>query len=205
MNENKDSFYKINIFILGNAGVGKTCFILKYINNFFQTNYLNTIGIDLMAKTITLPSGEQVKIGFYDTAGEERFRAISFNLIKIADGIILMYDISDKSSFEAIPGWLDSIREAKGNNFPIILIGNKCDLIDARIIKKEKGEEETEKYEISFYESSNKEGINIDKPVMDLISVIMKDMNKNKNINENNDNKSYILNKKESKKKNGCC
>ena len=176
----KNSNFKVNIFVLGNAGVGKTCFILKYINDFFQTNYMNTIGIDLMAKTITLPSGEEVKIGFYDTAGEERFRAISFNLIKIADGILLMYDISDRSSFEALPGWLDSIRENKGNDFPIVLIGNKCDLEDKRKVKKEEGEKEAEKYELKFYESSNKEGININEPVMDLVSVIMKDIKKKK-------------------------
>ena len=91
MTEQNDSLFKMNIFVLGNAGVGKTCFILKYINSFYQSDYLNTIGIDVMAKTITLSSGEQVKISFYDTAGEERFRAISVNLIKTADGILLIF------------------------------------------------------------------------------------------------------------------
>ena len=206
MSEKKNSNFKVNIFVLGNAGVGKTCFILKYINDFFQTNHMTTIGIDLMAKTITLPSGEEVKIAFYDTAGEEKYRAISFNLIKIADGILLMYDISDRSSFEALPGWLDSIRENKGNDFPIVLIGNKCDLEDDRKVKKEEGEKEAEKYELKFYESSNKEGININEPVMDLVSVIMKDIKKN--IIENKDKKSYKLRRKKSqkiKKEKECC
>ena len=207
MNEINDSFFKINIFVLGNAGVGKTCFILKYINNDFQSNYLNTIGVDLMAKTITLPNDEKVKISFYDTAGEERYRSISFNLIKLADGILLMYDICDQQSFKAIPGWLESIRDAKGSNYPIILIGNKCDLMDKRIVQREEGENVAAKNELSFYESSNKEGINIDEPVMDLVSIIMKDLKKDKKINGNNDNKSIKINNKESKKhgKKKCC
>ena len=207
MTEKNDSLFKINIFVLGNAGVGKTCFILKYINNFYQSDYLNTIGIDVMAKTITLSNGEQVKISFYDTAGEERFRAISLNLIKTADGILLMYDITDENSFKAIPGWLNSIKQVKGSEFPIILIGNKYDLENERKIQEEDGKKEAEKYELSFYESSNKEGINIDEPVMELVSVITKDLKKNKEKNENKDNKTIKLNEKESGKQNKkrCC
>ena len=146
-------------------------------------------------------------IGFYDTAGEERYRSISLNLIKTADAIVLMYAINDEESFENIPGWVESVREVKGNDFPIILIGNKCDLEEERKKKKEKGEKIAEKYGFHFYETSNKDGTNVDEVVMDLVTKVVE--NKKKNKKEKEENKNINLEQEISverrKKKDGCC
>ena len=207
MNETNDIIPKINIFTLGDTIVGKTCFILRFTNNIFQVNYLATIGIDFMTKKITLSRGEKVNIGFYDTAGEERYRSISLNLIKTADAIVLMYAINNQKSFENIPGWIESIREVKGNDFPIILIGNKCDLEEERKIQKEEGEKIAENYGFHFYETSNKDGTNVDEVVMDLVTKVIE--NKKKNKKEKEENKNINLEQKISvekdKKKKGCC
>ena len=207
MDETNEIIPKINLFTLGDSKVGKTCFILRFTNNIFQGNYLATIGIDVMAKKITLSSGEKVNIGFYDTAGEERYRSISLNLIKTADAIVLMYSINNKESFENIPGWIESVREVKGNDFPIILIGNKCDLEEEREIKKEEGEKIAEKYGFHFYETSNKDGTNVDEVVIDLVTKVIE--NKKKNKKEKEENKNINLEQKISvekdKKKKGCC
>ncbi len=133
---------KVNLFALGNAGVGKTCFIKRYTDNIFDSDYVVTLGIDSQSKIVTLPNGQKINVVIYDTAGEERYRSISLNTIRLADGILLMYDITDVNSFKCIPGWIKSISEAKGEDFPIILIGNKCDLNQERKITKEEGKKE---------------------------------------------------------------
>ena len=197
MDENNDIYLKINLFTLGNSYVGKTSFLFRYTQNIFKSDYSVTIGIDFFSKKITLSSGKKVYIDFYDTAGEEKYRSISLNLIKNADGIILMYAINDRVSFEAIPRWVDSIIEVKGNDFPIILIGNKCDLEEERKITKEEGEKEAEKYGFIFFESSNKDGTNLDEFVMSLVSNIIE----KKKIKEKTEKQKFNLEKKKFKNK----
>ena len=117
-----DKNKKLTLFLLGNSAVGKTSFITQYVNNTFKEYYKPTIGIDCFSKIIKLETGEELNLFFYDTAGQEKYKSISMNLIKNADGIFLMYDISEQHSFDEINGWIESIKEVKGDNFPIILI-----------------------------------------------------------------------------------
>ena len=151
----------IQLFILGNSSVGKTSLINRFVKDYYRDCYLPTIGFDLISKIITLPNKKNVKISFYDTAGQERYKSIAFNLIKSSDGAILIYDITKRETFNAIPNWIQSVREHKGNDFPITLIGNKVDLKEEREVETEEGKELAEKYGFSFFETSIKEGINV--------------------------------------------
>ena len=200
MNEKNNLAERINIIALGNNAVGKTCFILKYTDNFYNDKYLATIGVDFKVKSIQLPHGKEYKIYFYDTAGQERFRSISLNIIKYADGIILMYDITNKETFNSISSWMKSIMEIKENNFPIVIIGNKCDLEHERIISKQEGEELAKSYNLNFYETSNKVGINVEESCQDLINQILKQ--KEENNDENYSIKLYKKNSNNEKKTN---
>ena len=110
---------------------------------------------------------------FYDTAGQEKYRAMSLNLIKTADAILLMYSITRDETFKSISNWINSIKEVKGNDFPIILIGNKCDLEENRIIKKDEGEKIAENNGFQFFEVSNKTGLNVDEAVNYLVSKVL--------------------------------
>ena len=161
--------WKINLFILGNSAVGKSSFIIRYTKNTFKNEYTSTIGIDFLVKNTKLPTGENIRINFYDTAGQENYKSITFNLIKSADGILILYDITDQKSFEAVSGWVESIKEQKGNDFPIVILGNKCDLEKERIVKKEEGE----KFGYPFFETSNQNGTNIEESVLALIMKII--------------------------------
>ena len=174
MTEENDSENEeqINIMTIGNSAVGKTCFILRFTENIFEDIYLSTIGIDFKIKKIKIKD-KKYKIFFYDTTGQERYVSIAFNTIKNADGIFLMYDITNEQSFQSLPEWINSVREAKGNDFPIILLGNKIDKEEERKITKEAGKELADKYEFGFFEISNKEGINIEKAGLALIKKIL--------------------------------
>ena len=173
MNEQNKAIKRVNLYTLGDSDVGKTCFILRYCKNSFQNNYLPTVGIDFMAKNSKLPNGEEIKVCFYDTAGQEKYRAISLNLIKTADAILLMFDITEEESFKTISKWVESVNQVKGKDFPIIMIGNKCDLEEKRKIKKEDGEKKAESFGFHYFETSNKTGINIEEPVNYLVSKVL--------------------------------
>jgi small GTP-binding protein len=190
---------QLTLFILGNSSVGKTSFIHKYVKNDFKDSYNNTIGIDYCSRNMKLPTGEEFEIFFYDTAGQEKYKSISFNLIKKADGILLLYDISERSSFDAINQWIENIKNVKGDNFPVIMIGNKCDL-EERDITQIEGELFANEHGFSFEETSCKEGINIEESVQDLVLNIL-EKKKKENLKENF---TFKLSKKKEKKKK-CC
>ena len=163
---------KIILSVLGNSGVGKTSFIMKFTDNTFQESYLATYGIDFKTKFVTI-NNYKYRVDLYDTAGQERFRSISVNSIRMSDGVILIYDITNEFSYENIYGWMDNICQVKGKDFPVILIGNKCDKDEERVVSKEKGEEMAKKYNITFFEASNKMGTNIEEAGLKLINKIV--------------------------------
>ena len=197
---------RINLMILGNSKVGKTCFILRYTDNIFQEVYLSTIGIDFKTKTETV-NNKQYKIYLYDTTGQEKYKSIALNIIKNAQGIILMYDITDRKSFESIPDWIKSVKDAKGSNFPMILLGNKLDKEDVRVIKEKEGKELADEYKIKFFETSNKTGTNIQEAGMALVNEILKinNLENRENSMSNNNTRLSIKNTKVKKDSKRCC
>ena len=197
---------RINLMILGNSKVGKTCFILRYTDNIFQEVYLSTIGIDFKTKTETV-NNKQYKIYLYDTTGQEKYKSIALNIIKNAQGIILMYDITDRKSFESIPDWIKSVKDAKGSNFPMILLGNKLDKEDVRVIKEKEGKELADEYKIKFFETSNKTGTNIQEAGMALVNEILKinNLENRENLMSNNNTRLSIKNTKVKKESKRCC
>ena len=202
-NENEE---RINIMTLGNTEVGKSCFILRFTDNIFQEIYLATVGIDFKIKTETI-NNKQYKLFLYDTTGQEKYKSIALNIIKNAQGIILMYDITDRKSFESIPDWIKSVKDAKGSNFPMILLGNKLDKEDVRVIKEKEGKELADEYKIKFFETSNKTGTNIQEAGMALVNEILK-INNLENRESKLSKSNTILSKKSVKLKNNskrCC
>ena len=202
-NENEE---RINIMTLGNTEVGKSCFILRFTDNIFQEIYLATVGIDFKIKTETI-NNKQYKLFLYDTTGQEKYKSIALNIIKNAQGIILMYDITDRKSFESIPDWIKSVKDAKGSNFPMILLGNKLDKEDVRVIKEKEGKELADEYNIKFFETSNKTGINIQEAGMALVNEILKinNLENRENSMSNNNTRLSIKNTKVKKESKRCC
>ena len=209
-NENENEFEeKINIMTLGNTTVGKTCFILKFTENRFQETYIATIGLDFKMKTIQIKE-KKYKIFFYDTTGQERYKSIALNTIKNANGILLMYDITNEESFKSIPNWIQSVKDVKGNDFPMVLSGNKIDKKDERKISKKQGEELAGNYNMEFFEISNKDGTNVEECGLALANKILEKRKKDgidiENINKSN-NTTKLRNVKNNKKDKSrrCC
>ena len=150
--------------LIGNSGAGKTSFFRKLSTGEFYEKNISTIGVEKKTFELNLDmlndEGKTEKksfvISLFDTAGQEKFRAITHNYYKEADGILLIYDIDDKSSFESIEMWIESIRQNMGSNdeskYAMVLIGNKSDLIEEEIKERKVTEDEAkqicEKYDI---------------------------------------------------------
>ena len=166
-----DCVYKV--LLLGDSTVGKTCFLLRYCDKTFQEAHLSTIGLDYRLKTMTLKSGKNIKLQIWDTAGQDRFRAITKNYYKGANGIILIYDVTNVQSYENVKNWISQIRDEANPNVVIYLAGNKVDVSEQdKLVKTEDGQKIADEFKLPFYETSAKNGVNINKIFEDLVEVI---------------------------------
>ena len=153
--------YIIKILTLGDTEVGKTSIVLRFSDDKFDDNQFATIGIDFKTKYMKM-GDSSVKVLIWDTAGQEKFQNIAKQYYKGANGVLLIYDISNKKSFERVDFWLKELKENnKINELFICLVGNKIDLEDKRVISTEEGEKYAQDNNINFFEVSakNKEGI----------------------------------------------
>ena len=167
---NEDCVYKV--LLLGDTTVGKTCFLLKYTDKIFQDVHITTIGLDYRLKTMTLKSGKNVKLQIWDTAGQDRFKAITKNYYKGANGIILVYDVTNTKTYDNIKTWISQIREEATPNVVIYLCGNKIDMKDYRSVSTEEGQKLSQEFGLPFNETSAKDGININETFEDLVERI---------------------------------
>ena len=169
-----DNIESIKIGCFGDSCVGKTYLIRKYVNDITNIDSnITTAGIDYYATKRILSNGKKYKITIYDTAGQEKYKSLSLYSIRHCDGVILMYDITKKDSFNSVSEWINNIYDIKEKNFPFILVGNKCDLKDEREISEEEGLEVAEKYKTKYFEVSSREGINVEKAIDELLNKII--------------------------------
>ena len=150
----------IRISMLGDAAVGKTSIINVFLGIEFSSTVLSNIGIEKQNKKMKMKDGNEMKIIVWDTAGQERFHSIATSTIKNSQGIALCFDVTNKTSFDNLTLWLKDIREIN-HNIPIVLFGNKCDLIDKRVIEDDEAENFAKKYNMEYFETSAKEDINV--------------------------------------------
>ena len=195
----------IPISILGASNVGKTSIIQQYTNQYYNTNTLSTIRYEFKFKNIKIKIDNEeknLKLKIWDTSGQEIYFEQALISLKTSLGCLVIYDITDKKSFEIVDKWIESIYNLKDyKKFPVILIGNKSDLKDEREVSYKEGENFAKKYNIKFFECSAKEGINVKEAFQCLIDNIIQ-LYKDDILKEKN-NKKVIL-KKENEKKCMC-
>lgn len=156
--ENFDLQYKI--LIIGDTEVGKTSTILRYTENKFKEEGLSTIGVDLKYKYVTIEN-KKIRIALWDTAGQEKFRCLTKNYLRGADGIILLFDLTRKESFIRLKNWLADIDDLSENS-KIIIVGNKCENANSRQVTEQLLKDFGKKMGIETFEASAKtgEGVN---------------------------------------------
>lgn len=170
-NVKDDNLITYKIFLLGDGDVGKTACIERFCSNHFRETTM-TIGCDKKIKKMPLENGKIASIEIWDTAGQERYRSLTKNMFKSADAILLVYSVIDRKSFENVSNWINDINNMSHKGIPIILCGNKIDLVDKRQVSVEEGEALQTKYNVKLYEVSCKQDINVKEAFKALVKEI---------------------------------
>ena len=172
--ENNESIKnEFNIIVVGESGVGKSQIISRIWGDEFNPNSRATIGIDFKMINIHVKN-KNIKFKVWDTAGQERYKSLASSFFRNVQGIILVYDVSNKESFEDLKIWLDSIKSNLGsseNNVKKIIIGNKIDL--DREVTKDEAETFCKQLKIEYFETSAKENVNVKEAFLKLVHMML--------------------------------
>ncbi|KAI3403997.1 SEC4 [Candida oxycetoniae] len=161
----------MKLLLVGDSGVGKSCLLLRFVEDKFNPSFITTIGIDFKIRTIE-SKGKKIKLQVWDTAGQERFRTITTAYYRGAMGIILIYDVTDARSFENVQNWFQTVSQHANEEAQIFLVGNKCDDVENRQVSKEQGEELAHQLQIPFLEASAKSNENVEEIFHELAGII---------------------------------
>merc|ERR1711862_1047001 len=152
---------QVKLLMMGDSGVGKTCLLLRYANDSFSPTFITTIGIDFKIKNVDI-DGTRIKLQIWDTAGHERFRTITTSYFRGAQGIGLVYDVTDRRSFESIRNWISQIQQHADVHVNKILVGNKCDMLDEKVVSTDEGAKLAKEFGMEFWETSAKNDVNVE-------------------------------------------
>ena len=211
--------YSFKIILLGNSNVGKTSIYYYYTKKIFLEGYKSTVGVDFSTEFKTI-LGKNVRLNIWDTAGQEKYRSTISKYFKGADACFLIFDLTDINSFNDLEIWYELFNEKStilNNNENIVLLGNKCD-IDEKKVDQDLIDKFINDKKFQYFETSAKEGINIDKAFQYIAEKLIKlnenDENININntdeekvvkLNDNNNNNNNNNSTQQNKKKMKCC
>ena len=199
------------VVIIGDTSVGKTSVILRYINNTFSDSVKPTIGCEHYEKEIDLEDDKKIKLSIWDTAGQERFRGLAGSYYKKAKAILLVYDITKKSSFDKLDFWRDEIANFAPEDILVVLIGNKTDLKEQREVTPDDADAYVKKHNYHYLETSAVD--NSDENIQKVFAYIGKNIFEKKGQSEKTIKNSGVkksgaeeidINKKDDKAEGGC-
>ena len=201
---------RVKFIIIGDKTVGKSCIINQFIEKQFVNEYIRTIGSDKIKKEIEI-EGEKLKLEIWDTVGQEQYRAVNKIFIKNAQIALIVYDITNRKSFENLNNWYNLIFEInKDSNVIVGVTANKTDLYENQVVDSEEGKNFADEKKISFFETSAKDYESIENVFIQLSKIYINKVQKivEEEIEERN-SVGLIKNDKNNrdniKKKKGCC
>ena len=169
MSTDYDHLFKL--LLIGDSGVGKSCLLLRFADDTYTESYISTIGVDFKIRTLDL-DGKTIKLQIWDTAGQERFRTITSSYYRGAHGIIIVYDVTDADSFSNVKTWLSEIDKFASENVNKLLVGNKCDLTQKKVVDTSTAKEFAESIGIPFLETSAKNSTNVEEAFVRMAAAI---------------------------------
>ncbi|KAJ6233395.1 ras-related protein rab-2-a [Anaeramoeba flamelloides] len=206
--------YLFKFIIIGDSAVGKSCLLLQFTDNRFQTTHDLTVGVEFGARLVKIDS-KNIKLQIWDTAGQETFRSITRNYYRGAAGALLVYDITRRETFEHLTSWLEDTTNNSNPNLNILLVGNKSDLEENRAVSFEEGLNFAKENGMRFIETSAKTALNVEKAFMETAEAIYQNI-KNGEISVDNENSGIKIgtteiyeydsdNENSKEKSGGCC
>ena len=203
--------YTFKYIVVGNAFVGKSNIIYRFVQGKFNENYKATINLDFSYKNLKI--GDKIyRVQLWDTVGQEEFQSISRGYYKSGVCALVVYDITNRESFNNVSTWVEECKNNGPSTISLVLVGNKIDLEDKRQITYEEGEDYANQNNMQFFETSALNGSNIDKMFNDTVESIIRKIENNYykdkdcgiDFNTNSNNKKTELNKNAPKKKKKC-
>jgi len=152
--------YSYKFIIIGSSGVGKTAIMKRLVDNTYSTDSQSTIGVEFDSTSIEV-DGQSIKLQIWDTAGQERFRSIAKAYFRNAVGVILVFDITERKTFDDVNVWLNDVHSLCDANAVVMLVGNKSDMKATRIVSMSEAENFASHHQISYLETSARLGDNI--------------------------------------------
>ena len=150
---NSEYDYLFKLLLIGDSGVGKSCLLLRFADDTYTESYISTIGVDFKIRTIEL-DGKTIKLQIWDTAGQEQFRTITRSYFRGAQGIVLVYDITDRGTFNSVRSWMAQIADHADAQVNRVLVANKSDNEAERRVSSAEGAALAAEYEVKFLETS---------------------------------------------------
>ncbi len=163
--------YIFKIIVIGDSNVGKTCLLKCYSNRIFSDNYTCTIGVDLLTKSVVI-NENLIKLQLWDTAGMEKYKHITRSYYRGAHAAIICFDLTNKNSFNSLTRWMKEYSSYHNTNNIYVIVGNKSDLIDERDVSNEDIIEFVERNKCIYFQTSAKNGDNVDSLFNDLSKII---------------------------------
>jgi small GTP-binding protein len=139
--------------IVGDSGVGKTNILLRYLKNEFNEQTKSTIGVEFGTKKIVIDN-IKIKIQIWDTAGQERYKAITSAYYKGAHGALIVYDLTRKETYNNVEKWLSNLKNNGDEKMAVMILGNKSDEVDKRVVTTEQGQDKAQRSGVPFFETS---------------------------------------------------
>ena len=193
-----------SILLLGDTSVGKTCLISRYANGVFREDYIQTVGIDYVSKQEII-NDQNINVKLWDTAGQERFKALTPTYLRGAEGIVLVYDVTNLESFESLKFWIESLKSNLGeNSLPTVINGNKIDL-DDRDVSSEDAKKFAQSNNFKYFETSAKSGIGVDELFREIVNQILEKKDNTEDTKEERKSMKLQNDKGNNQKKKGCC
>ncbi|CAD8185732.1 unnamed protein product [Paramecium octaurelia] len=194
--------------ILGSSQVGKTNLLTRFTDDNYSESHITTIGVDFKFKEVKT-NGKVMKMQIWDTAGQEKFRTLTQNYYKFAHGVLLVYAVDDLKSFQEITFWMNSLKQHGKNDIAIILIANKKDIGDQRVVSQQQGEELANQLGVDYIETSAKLGLNVHEAFQRLADLASQQCNGKVSLPNLTEDNNYKINltksTKSAQKKKECC
>ncbi|AOW03764.1 P-loop containing nucleoside triphosphate hydrolase protein [Yarrowia lipolytica] len=172
---NTEYDYLFKLLLIGDSGVGKSCLLLRFADDTYTDSYISTIGVDFKIRTLEL-EGKTVKLQIWDTAGQERFRTITSSYYRGAHGIIVVYDVTDQDTFNNVKTWFHEIDRYATEGVNKLLVGNKSDITDKKVVEYTVAKEFADSLGIPFLETSAKNATNVEQAFLTMARQIKERM-----------------------------
>lgn len=169
--QSKKFDFSVKTVVVGDSGVGKTCFLTRFIRDYFDEGSQPTLGVEFMSKIVET-SKRRIELQLWDTAGQELFRSVTRGYYRGSAVAFLVFDLTNHASFDSLERWLRDVKEVALNDVVTVLVGNKNDLADTRQVTKEEAEGFANSHKMKYFETSAKTGECVTAAIHSCLSII---------------------------------